>query len=356
MPVVTCLICPNGCGLSWSKREDTYYIRGNRCFRGVEFIKRHLSRDGATGTFVSEKPFPRYSRDETARLLGLWDLTLSSMEEERFIQGSPERSLYRTTVLCGTERFILEQISPAQAEKHEKTAGRLERMEKAGLAVLPLIRGINGRAVQEGDGKFWQLTHFAKGRPLNRTLYREDAWRGEALGLFLKKLYDLEKPDPSEPPFDLISFINDLIEKISLHHTDLLVPLNPVLHRLEKNLFPLYGQIPPVFGHGDPHPLNVIWGDEKIEAVIDWEFCGTKPLLYDAALIMGCVGSEAPEAFDSPFNRAFYNEIARAVPSEWLALLPDFILAQRFAWLNEWLRHEDEAMVEQELRYMEMLL
>ena len=63
-----------------------------------------------------------------------------------------------------------------------------------------------------------------------------------------------------------------------------------------------------------------------------------------------------PEAFDGPFNRAFYTQIKGILTEPWGELLPDFILAQRFAWLNEWLRHEDEAMVQQEISYMNMLL
>ncbi len=356
MSVMTCLICPNGCGLSYREKDGVCYIRGNRCLRGVGFAEKVLIEKGIPGPFRSEKPFLRYSEEEIAALLARWDLPLTSLEENRFIQGSPERSLYRTSLLSGERRLILEQITPERAEKNENTALRLEHMKEGGLPVLPFLRGKDGRASQEEGGHYWRLLPFARGISLNRSAYPGDEWRGKALGQFLCRLYSLEKPDPDEQTFSLTGFINGLIEKISLHHTDLLMPLNPILHRLEERIFPLYDQIPAVFGHGDPHPLNVIWGEEEIKAVIDWEFSGTKPILYDAALIMGCVGSEAPEAFDSPFNRAFYREIASVIPPEWLALLPDFILAQRFAWLNEWLRHEDEAMVSQELRYMEMLL
>ncbi|MDC7224907.1 MAG: phosphotransferase [Spirochaetales bacterium] len=356
MSVITCLICPNGCGLSFTREGETILIRGNRCIRGVAFAEKALKAKGLVGRVLSEKKFLHYEKEQLGRLLERWGLTLSALEENRFIQGSPERSLFRTTLLCEEKRLILEQIPPEQAEKHEKTAARLERMAAADLAVSPFLRGLNGKAVQNWEGNYWRLTPFREGIPLNRSNYWKDAWRGEALGRFLGRLYALEKVEPQEPPFDLIAFINELVEKISLNHTDLLIPLNPILHHLEHRFFPIYEEIPTVFGHGDPHPLNIIWGEGKIEALIDWEFCGTKPILYDGALIMGCVGSESPEAFDGPFNRAFYGEMKKIIPPEWLKHLPDFILAQRFAWLNEWLRHDDEGMVEQEIRYMEMLI
>ncbi|MBN2625548.1 MAG: aminoglycoside phosphotransferase family protein [Spirochaetales bacterium] len=354
---MTCLICPNGCGLSFTEKEGIFLMRGNRCIRGVRFMERQMKKEGMDGVFSSEEPFLHYNDDEISALLKLWDRQPEALDEKRFIQGSPERSLYRTVVLSRGEKLILEQIEPDRAENHEKTARRLERLSERGLPVNPFLRGTDGNAIQRGrEEQTWQLSRLVEGTALNRETYWRDGWRGEALGQFLCALYAAESPDPQEPAFDLPAFINGLIEKIALNRGDLLVPLLPVLHRLEENLFPRYSQIPSVFGHGDPHPLNVIWGKDRLLAMIDWEFCGTKPLLYDASLIMGCVGSESPEAFDGPFNRAFYTQIKGILTEPSGELLPDFILAQRFAWLNEWLRHEDEAMVQQEISYMNMLL
>ncbi len=48
------------------------------------------------------------------------------------------------------------------------------------------------------------------------------------------------------------------------------------------------------FCHGDLHPLNVIWGEKSIRAVIDWEFSGIKPEIYDLANMLGCLGMEDP--------------------------------------------------------------
>jgi len=32
------------------------------------------------------------------------------------------------------------------------------------------------------------------------------------------------------------------------------------------------------------------------EALIDWEFCGLRPEMYDAALVVGCLGMEDPRS------------------------------------------------------------
>jgi homoserine kinase type II len=354
----TCLICPNGCGLSVIEEKGIFLVRGNRCPRGVRFVRQEFRKKGRRGDFQSEKPFLHYSGEELSSILTLWDLKLEGVDEDHFIQGSPERSLYRNLVYAQGQSLILEQIDPDMAEKHENTAQRLVKMQKNGLPVSPFLSGKNGKFIQNHDGRVWQLTPFVQGKSLNRRSYWQDEWRGQALGEFLCRLYETEKPDPEAPLFDLIGFINLLVEQISLNRTDLLPRLIPFLNKLEKSVFPLYDKMPRVFGHGDPHPLNIIWGDNKILTLIDWEFCGTKPLLYDASLIMGCVGSESPHSFDGPFNRTFYQclQKSKIFPSLWLNHLPSFILAQRFAWLNEWLRHKDESMIEQEISYMEMLL
>jgi homoserine kinase type II len=353
---LTCLTCPNGCGLKIDRKKNRYTVKGNRCIRGVSFAKGVLKKKGFNGVFLSEKTFLSYEPEVISSLLSLWNRKLTELEGNRFIQGSPERALYRCSLLSGTDRLILEQIDRDQANKHEITGTRLERLKAGGMPVSSFIRGTNGLMIQEQNGKYWQLSPYCPGTPLNRKNYWQDSWRGKELGRFLVQLYEQEKPEEGEIPFNLEAFIKNLTEKISLTRPALRDALNPILTQLEEDLFPLYDSIPFVFGHGDPHPLNIIWGKDRIVSVIDWEFCGTKPILYDSALIMGCVGSESPEAFDGPFNQAFYKEIQKAIPSPWLSLLPKFILAQRFAWMNEWLRHEDESMVKQELSYMEMLL
>ncbi|MBI9104371.1 MAG: phosphotransferase [Spirochaetales bacterium] len=356
MPTITCLICPNGCGLSVKKEESIFLVKGNRCPRGVDYAKNHLKKAGLEGAFQSSVPLLHYPPSKLAGILENWDLSLTSVDGGSFIQGSPERSLFRTGIFCGKRRLILEQIESNRTIRREKTAERLKRMARNGLPVSPFLPGNDGKAIQNVDGNFWMLTPFIEGRPLNRLTYWQDTWRGKAVGEFLNMLYSQESPDPDEPAFDLPSFICDLVIKIQRSQPELYESLKPILARLQERFFPVYDQIPLVFSHGDAHPLNIIWGEFEIKAVIDWEFSGSKSLLYDSALIMGCVGSEDPEAFSGPFNTAFYKTVAPLLYEPWGSLLPDFILALRFAWLNEWLRHEDGEMLAQETQYMEMLL
>lgn len=355
MSSFTCLLCPNGCGLSVYKREEEFVVRGNRCKRGVAFARNKLN---TKGVFVSEKSFLHYSNKELQSVLDCWGLPLQEIDERKFIQGSPERSLYRTLVRCEGEPLILEQIEKKVAFSHESTAKRLEIMKEKGLPVTTFRQGLNGQFIQKSGGHIWQLTPFVLGIPLNRKdfdqVYWNEGWRGEALGKFLCQLYDCQEPEPGKS-FNIEYFIYGLMKKIP-SHSSLFLPLLDILSYLEENLFPHLVEIPTVFGHGDPHPLNIIWGENNILSVVDWEFCGNKPLLYDGALIMGCVGSETPDSIKGDFNSQFYATLsANPLFKKSLPYLSPFILAQRFAWLNEWLRHEDREMQEQEITYLKRL-
>ena len=132
----------------------------------------------------------------------------------------------------------------------------------------------------------------------------------------------------------------------------------PIADFLRRRFYPVAEETPSTFCHGDPHPLNTIWGENRIVAVIDWEFCGWKPLLYDAALVVGCVGAEAPGARHAGFITAFLDtlENRRLYSEEAMALLPLFVLAVRFGWLSEWLRNKDVEMIEFEIFYMNLLM
>ena len=112
------------------------------------------------------------------------------------------------------------------------------------------------------------------------------------------------------------------------------------------------------FCHGDYHPLNIIWGAGRIRAVIDWEFMGRKPALYDIANLISCVGFEDPEALLDDLVLSFLQEVRAGgllcPRSE--AVLLDYVLGLRMAWLSEWLRKDDTQMVAMELDYMELLI
>jgi homoserine kinase type II len=143
--------------------------------------------------------------------------------------------------------------------------------------------------------------------------------------------------------FSIAEFASELMGKLNRHDPATARAVQPAFRDLEERFFPAHARLPVAFCHGDAHPLNVIWGDGEIRGVIDWEFSGIKPEIYDAALVVGCIGMEDPESLAGPLVKAFLDELRAAgcFDASGFAVLPEFVLALRFAWLSDWLRKKD---------------
>jgi len=152
-------------------------------------------------------------------------------------------------------------------------------------------------------------------------------------------------------------FIGDLTEKVRLREPALFVRLGPAVGTLREKLFPCLAALPKAFCHGDFHPLNMIWSGTGVEALIDWEFCGPRPEMYDAALLVGCLGMEDPRALEGGLVRELVSGLrARAgYAAESWRVFPELVLALRFAWLSDWLRRGDAEMVDLETVFIGLL-
>lgn len=355
-----CKECPNGCALQLERRDDaTVLVRGNRCARGVAYAGA-AKRAEWPGRYLPAEAAERFSRETLSAVLAAWGLALARVEPGLFIQGSPERSDFRTVVSDAQgRRHLLETIAPFACDRRGQIAGRLRRLHEKGLPVIPYAPGLDGETVQHVSGRHWQLSDFAPGEELDRAAYWRDGWRGAALADFLADLYAHTGGDAwaTGPTFSLPDYIDRLLQTIGTHRPRLLGELDDVVALLRRELYPVFGSVPQRFCHGDPHPMNVLWGRDRICAVIDWEFSGLRPLVYDAALVIGCVGAEAPGALDGAFLESFRQRLReRAVfAPEFERLLPLFTVAQRFAWLSEWLRRDDVEMIEFECFFIDLL-
>jgi homoserine kinase type II len=154
-----------------------------------------------------------------------------------------------------------------------------------------------------------------------------------------------------------MAFIRDLVRTLADREPDLLKKVQSAINFLETDFADTHDRLPSAFCHGDFHALNVIWGSAGIKAVIDWEFSGLKPDLYDAAIMIGCLGSENPAALAGPLALDFISRLKAcgAISRLSLSVLVEFVIALRFAWLSEWLRHDDRAMIDLETTYINLL-
>ena len=290
-------------------------------------------------------------------VLAAWGLSLECAKPEIPVQGSPERCLDRVVVRAGAADWLLEELDAAFLARKTVIAARLAHLSRHGLPMAAPLPGVDGAFTQRAHGRNWQLSPFLNGVQLNRDAYWRDAWRGEALARYLAGMRRAAGGmDLDESPFDLRAYVRRIEADTCRLHPQIHGRLAAIFSLLDRGLAEC-STLPIVFSHGDPHPLNIIWGEDRILAAIDWEFCGPKCALYDLALVLGCVGSEDEEALDGAFARCFLETAHKEglLDAELEARLPTWTLALRTAWLAEWLRREDMETAEFEVYYMGVL-
>lgn len=297
------------------------------------------------------------------QVLTRWDIPLKTLRQDIEISGSPERTDFRI-VIEDTEgrRWLLEKIPHRLKRCKLDIIHLLAHLAKNDFEhALPYEPAKDGAYhVAEDDG-LWQLLPFLDSVPLDRPQYIFDAWRGGHIARCLVSLRRAAAGFPvpgSRDFFSITDYITDMADKVARHNPELLAALTPILKHLEHSFFDAHSALPAALCHGDYHPLNIIWKQGGIDALIDWEFFGLKPEAYDVANMLGCLGMENPDGLSGGMAAEFLEELKAAdfLNPRSLRTLPDLTLALRFAWLSEWLRKSDTEMIGLELTYMHLLM
>jgi homoserine kinase type II len=292
-----------------------------------------------------------------------WELNFVRLRPDLPLAGSPERTAWRSVVETSDKQlFVIEKIPSTIYGRKRRIAGVLQKLRELGLqAVAPYLPDAGGEFIPLIGHGLWQLCAYVGGVVLDRPAYVMDRWRGDAVTEFLIQLHAICSNDPvafNTPPFSITAFTRDLFATLIQRNPKVAERYRPFMDHLEKQLFPIYDKLPTRFCHGDLHPINIIWGEETIRAVIDWEFCGVKPEIFDLANLLGCLGMEDPQSLSGPFVFQLISRLRRSnifSDESWNAL-PDLMLAIRFAWLSEWMRKDDRPMIQMEADYMEILM
>jgi len=316
-----------------------------------------------TDANVQVEKKPVFNRKDLQAITKRWRVNLKKLYDDIQIQGSPERSVFRVVLEDHNGKlFVLEQIEPKNVEHKKQIAGILHLLANQNLSrIQPYMQSSKGGHVIKHENNFWQMMPFIQGITLDREKYIYDGWRGPVLADFLIELRRKSQALPccrSDRIFSLKHYIYKLIHEINLYNNDIKTAVNDIADFMEKDFMPIYDKIPVVFCHGDYHPLNIIWSSDDIQCVIDWEFCGYKNDLYDAANLIGCVGVEDPQSLNGILIKNFIATTkGSGIISEmsWKYLV-EYIIALRFAWLSEWLRKKDSEMITLELDYMRLLI
>lgn len=301
-------------------------------------------------------------RSDYNKILRNWRLELAEEQVETELPGSPERTAFRAAITdTDGQVWVLEQIGEHQYTRKREIAETVEILKSRGLGgIHPYERNTLGQFVTCYAGRLCMLRQHVDGIALDRKTWLGDTWRADAMAGFLIDLRRLtEEAPPAKKPeaFSIIDFVKRRTKAFARHRPDIADSLSPVYRHLEKHLFGTLPTRPTGFCHGDLHPLNVVWGDGRVNSVIDWEFCGQKPVAYDAALLVGCIGFDNPDALLGDLATTFVHRLRDAqvyTPESW-AVFFDLVIAIRYAWLAEWMRTNDESARNLEMLYMNLL-
>jgi homoserine kinase type II len=304
-------------------------------------------------------------------LLSDWDLSLTKLRRDLAIPGSPERCIWRHVVEDeGGGLWLLEQLGPGQASRREAIGQVLDGLAGRGLhGLAPYRRTASGMFICRALGHSWQLSPFIVGEPLIQPDYLDDSAKGESLGSWIVAFKAASRGLAAPAglfELHLPAYIADLLARIDRssrepipHGIDLVAVHARALRLLPflVEFFEAYDEMPHDLCHGDIHPLNVVWGPSCLHAVIDWEFCGIRPEIYDLANCLGCLAIEGEGGLSTAFARAVLSRTLHAglYSPDSARLLAPAILATRFGWLSEWLRRQDHEMISLELDFMEHL-
>jgi homoserine kinase type II len=292
-----------------------------------------------------------------------WDIDIDCVRLDISIPGSPERTVSRGVVQDGQGRlFLVEKLDSRKLSTRERISRAVEYLSLHALTqALTYVKSVHGKFLPVFNGSCFQLSRFIEGTPLHRPDYLSSKAMGKNTAQFLTKMAQAAtgmETHLSFPRFSIKNYIHDLFRIMKIHDRAVYDRFLPVLDFLETDFMPAHDHLAFAFCHGDLHPLNIIWDNDEIRAVIDWEFAGIKPDLYDAANFVGCAGIENPNGLGMDMVMTFVAELHKTgVISEmgW-RFFPEYVLALRFAWLSEWLRKKDCEMIDLEYAFMRILV
>jgi len=300
---------------------------------------------------------------EIRELFAHWQLRFEQIREDLTPSGSPNRTVRRFTAAANGKLYIAEGFDPRKKAHQQTINNTLEYL--AGKAAVnwavPYLRTSEGNHGVFADNCFWQLRPWIEADPLPRSSLGENT--GYA-SMWCNILLDLKNasansgfPHQLSTPFRFRNYLPTLSAFAARKMPQISTELNRLISAL-KPFLDIEDSLPLAFAHGDFHPGNILISGDRVQSVIDWEFCGMKCAGYDLALLMGCLGADDPgwldgAAFD--FLLRFLKK-HNYLPQEMWHRMPELIAAVRLGWLGEWIDLGDQKLAVSELEYIRFLL
>ncbi|MGM0508927.1 MAG: phosphotransferase [Fusobacteriota bacterium] len=296
-------------------------------------------------------------------VINKYGINFKNFREDINITGSPSRTANRFIFESKKENlFILEKIKFEDIKTKKRILKNLSILHNYKLPVEKYCLNLNNEYLTEYKLRNFQLKKYIPGIPLERPNYLNQKWRAIKSAEFLVNLYKISKNNEDlnissykgNLKENIINMISDFRKKDGIYNQK----LKFIMKYIESTFLEYEPKLPKRFCHGDYHPLNIIWGSQHINSVIDWEFSGLNYDIYDVANFISCVGMEDPKFINGKFNKVFLNEIKSSniiEESSW-KYLNSFIIALRFGgWLSHWLKKRDPEMINLEISYLNFL-
>ncbi|HNW82296.1 MAG TPA: phosphotransferase [bacterium] len=295
-------------------------------------------------------------------ILHIWNIEFDSIIDAN-IYGALSRMAGRTAVLDKNGRkYLVEKHHFWNLDKKLKIAENIEIINSSGFSVCtPYLKNKEGKAACEFKNRVWMIQPFIENDLLKRPDYLDDWTKGKNAAVALLKLYEVtsdRKMNDIIEGFSLVTHTEDLISKIKKSYPEIHTELKDVIHIIEQLFNRSIKDSRLIFCHGDYHPMNILWKNDTVVSVIDWEFSGYRPALTDVANIIGCAGFENRNAIDRDFVKEFIKIIENSgfFSDSELKNLMLFVLGFRFSgWLNEWINDRDIEMIQREINYLKIL-
>ncbi len=304
-----------------------------------------------------------YTDESIREIVSSWSVKFRKFRPDIDIAGSPERTVYRIAIEDEDHGLWVLENPASDLHEHKLTISKtLAHLRGKGLrAVHPYLSDERAESVVLHGTREWQIRPYVEGVPLPRPAYVLDRWRGKACADFLLDLRTKAQGIPffdEERPFSITGFMGELLETMGRYNPETRKALKQPLDYIGQQFVHVHDEFPIVFCHGDFHALNVIWSEDGIKSVIDWEFLGYKPEVYDMANMIGCVGFEDPAGLNQGLVLSLISEMAKAgaISRAGWEYLVEWVVAIRFAWLSDWLRRRDKEMIDLEVTYINLLI
>jgi len=301
--------------------------------------------------------------DQIRKISSIYGIKFKEIADNE-LYGAPSRAADRVLI---SDRygnmFIIEKHHFWNRDKKEKMAENIEILAINDIhESVPYLKNGFNQFVTEFDNRCWMMIPFIENVPLKRPDYLNSAEMGKNAAGILLKIYNASssiRMNDVSGDFSFIVHVHNLIDKIRRSCPDLYIRTTDVVNVVENRFIEVVTSSKIIFCHGDFHPLNILWENESVKSVIDWEFSGYRPILTDIANILGCAGFEDSAAFERDFVKEFLKTIENSgfLSEKQLRDLNVFIIGFRFAgWLNEWINDKDEELMEREICYLNFLL